>query len=175
MAIREIKHYPDSVLAKRAKPVAAVDDEVCRLIDDMFETMYAAPGVGLAAPQVGVSLRVIVMDAGQREDGQAPPLALVNPEITLAEGEAECDEGCLSVPGLLASIERYGSVTVSALDRNGEPLTIEAEGIVAIILQHEIDHLDGITILDRVGPIKRSFYKKRLKKSLAKAAAEARG
>jgi peptide deformylase len=153
VAVRPMRMLGDPVLRTPAAPVAAVDDGVRALIADMFDTMYDADGVGLAGPQVGVGQRVIVVDS--HEDGQHP-MALVNPSITWASDETERgEEGCLSIPGLREMVERSIAVTVEALDRDGAPLRIEAEGLLARILQHEVDHLDGILFLDRVSPLKR--------------------
>jgi peptide deformylase len=168
MAILTIRTYPDEVLKKQAEPVAEVDDQVRRLMDDMAETMYAAPGVGLAAPQVGVSRRIIVVDVSSSEE-RRPLLQLANPEITASAGEAEIEEGCLSLPEFLTPVRRAAEVTVKALDRNGQPVTVEADGLMAIALQHEIDHINGTLILDHARGLKREFYKKKVRKSLAKA------
>jgi len=169
MSLLAIKTYPEKVLKKKALPVDEVNADIERLIDDMFETMYAAPGVGLAAPQVGVSKRVLVIDVNVKEEGDShPPLALINPEIVSAEGEVDIEEGCLSLPGLTGMVRRAENVLVKGLDREGKPVQIEASGLLAIALQHEIDHLEGTLILDRISPLKRAFYKKKTaKKSLA--------
>jgi peptide deformylase len=169
MAIREIKKYPEKVLKQRALPVATVDDDIRRLIDDMIETMYAAPGIGLAAPQVGVSKRVIVIDVSLREEERTPVIALINPEIKALEGEIESEEGCLSLPGYIASVTRAEKVIVRGLDREGRPLEIEAEGLLCRALQHEIDHLNGTLLIDRISSIKREFFKKRFQKAMIKA------
>jgi peptide deformylase len=162
MAVREIRLLGDPVLRQKAEPVAEVDDEIRRLIADMFETMYDADGVGLAAPQVGVSLRVIVVDP---RDESVPPFALVNPEIVERAEEVERgEEGCLSIPGLREIVERSARVVVEGLDRDGLPRRIEAEGLVARILQHEIDHLDGILFIDRLSPLKRQMLLRRWQK-----------
>lgn len=168
MAVLNIRTYPDEVLKRKAEAVEAVDDKVRSLMDNMAETMYAAPGVGLAAPQVGVSKRIIVVDISSSEE-KAPLLQLANPEIVEADGEAQIEEGCLSLPGFLSPVKRFSDVTVKALDRDGNPVTIEAGGLMAIVLQHEIDHLDGTLILDRASMLKREFYRKKIKKNLAKA------
>ena len=162
MAIREIRILGDPVLRARAEPVAVVDDDVRTLIDDMLETMYAADGVGLAAPQVGVGKRVIVVDV---RDPDSPPFALVNPEIVEASEELDRgEEGCLSIPGLRDIVERPASVVVEGLDRDGKPRRIEATGLLARALQHEVDHLDGILFIDRVSPLKRQMLLNRWKK-----------
>lgn len=171
MAIREIKKYPDGVLKKKAEPVESVDEDLNRLIDDMVETMYAAPGIGLAAPQVGVSKRLIVVDVNTAYGEEASLYVLINPEIVESEGEVKSEEGCLSLPGFTVSIDRAEKVTVKALDREGKEVSIPAEGLLAMALQHEIDHLEGTLILDRTSFLKREFFKKQLKKSEAKARA----
>jgi peptide deformylase len=171
MAIREILKYPDGVLNRKAEPVENVDEDLNRLIDDMVETMYAAPGIGLAAPQVGVSKRLIVVDVKTAYGEEASLHVLINPEIVESEGEIKSEEGCLSLPGFTVSIDRFEKVTVKALDREGKEISISAEGLLAMALQHEIDHLEGTLILDRTSFLKREFYKKQLKKSEAKARA----
>ena len=169
MAVLYIEKYPSPVLKRKASPVEQVDDGVRALMDNMQETMYASSGIGLAAPQVGVSRRVIVLDVNINEGDNHPVLMLANPEITRAEGSEELEEGCLSVPEFTTVIKRSAEVTVKGLDRDGKEVTIEAASLLAIALQHEIDHLDGKLILDRASSIKREFYKKRLKKNTAKA------
>lgn len=163
MAVLEIKKYPDKVLLKEALPVISVD-EVQTLIDDMIETMYAAPGVGLAAPQVGVSRRVIVVDVSSQESGSSL-LVLINPHVVLREGSVDSEEGCLSLPDFTTKLDRAERVVVKGMDRRGNPVNVEAEGFLSIALQHEIDHLEGRLILDRSSLIKREFYKKRRSKA----------
>jgi peptide deformylase len=169
MALLDIRKYPDEVLTRKAEPVDSVDDSLRRLAEDMLETMYAAPGLGLAAPQVGVSKRLIVADVGNKEGETTDPVVLFNPEIIEAEGTIEFEEGCLSLPEFTVLVTRAERVVVRGLDREGIEVEIEAEGIMAIVLQHEIDHLEGILLLDRASMLKRQFYKKRIKKQLAKA------
>lgn len=171
MAVREIKTYPEKVLRQKAAPVGSIDGELQRLIDDMIETMYAAPGVGLAAPQVGVSQQLIVIDVSHREEDEqrTPLLVLINPVVTASEGEIESEEGCLSLPGYVTTVKRAERVSVRALDREGKPVTIEGEGLLCRALQHEIDHLDGTLLIDRISSIKREFFKKRFQKALTKA------
>ena len=171
MALRTILTFPDPRLALKAKPVPEVTDEIRQLIDDMFETMYSAEGVGLAAPQIGVLKRVIVLDCGPRPaDDERPlrpvePLALVNPVVKNAEGHIVWEEGCLSVPGYTDEVERPGRVRVEGLDRNGTPVVIEAENnLLAVCLQHEIDHLEGTLFVDHLSRLKQQMVKKRLKK-----------
>jgi peptide deformylase len=163
MAIREIRLLGDPVLRQRAEPVAAVDEDVRRLIDDMLQTMYAASGVGLAAPQVGVPQRVLVVDVNEPD---VPAFALVNPELAESGGErVRAEEGCLSIPGVSDLVERDARVVVQGLDREGEPARIEAEGLLARVLQHELDHLDGILFIDRLSPLKRQMLLRRFTKA----------
>jgi peptide deformylase len=169
--IREIIIWPDPVLKKAAAPVARVDEEIRQLIDDMAETMYAADGVGLAAPQLGISKRIVVIDTSPRQEGQKL-LHLVNPEIVKTEGETVYTEGCLSVPGEAEEVERAAKVWVKALGRDGKPFEIEGEGLLAIALQHEIDHLDGVLFVDHLSSLKRELIRKRMKKLKAERAAE---
>jgi peptide deformylase len=163
MAIREIKKFPEPVLKKKAAPVTAFDEDLQCLIDDMVETMYAAPGVGLAAPQVGVSKRLAVIDISSRDE-QYPLIVLINPSILKSEGEIEFEEGCLSIPEYTAKVTRAEQLIVGCIDREGKDVEIEAGGLLAIAIQHEIDHLDGLLFIDRISPIKREFFKKRYKK-----------
>lgn len=165
MPILEIHEYPDPILKKKSDPVAKVDASVQRLIRDMLETMYDAPGVGLAAPQVGVSRRIIVIDTS-REGEDPRPFCMVNPEVTWASEET-CDykEGCLSVPEQYADVTRPKQVRVRYLDQNGKQQEIEAEGLLATVVQHEIDHLNGILFVDRLSPLKRKMVLRKLEKS----------
>jgi len=165
MAILEIKKYPDPILRQKAVEVKDLNGSLQKLIDDMVETMYKAPGVGLAAPQVGKSLRVLVADISTKEQGY-PLIILINPEIVEAEGKIDSEEGCLSVPDYYTTIKRHKKVLVKGLDRNGKPLEIEADGLLARVLQHEIDHLNGILFIDHLSPIKKEFFKKRYKRLL---------
>ncbi len=166
MALLTILHYPDERLRRRAQPVEKVDASVVGLIDDMLETMYDAPGVGLAAPQVNVSKRVIVVDVSEDRDS---PLALVNPEIIASRDHEEMEEGCLSVPGIYENVERAAWVRVRALGRDGEMLEIEADGLLAVCLQHEIDHLDGKLFVDYLSLMKRTRIRKKLEKQRRQA------
>jgi peptide deformylase len=163
MAVLQIRKYPDPVLRQKAQPVGDIDEALRRLIQDMAETMYAAPGIGLAAPQVGVPKQVIVVDISTQEQGH-PLIALINPEILEAHGEVESQEGCLSLPEFTTTLRRAQQVLVRGLSPEGKPLELEATGLLAIALQHEIDHLQGTLILDRASLLSREFYKKRLKK-----------
>jgi len=159
----EILTFPDPRLAVKCTEVTAFDEELCRLARDMTETMYANSGVGLAAPQVGVNRRFIVVDVSGpsvREN----LIHIANPRIVQREGECESEEGCLSVPNLSALVPRSESIVVEGLDLHGKSLRIEAEGLLAICLQHELDHLDGILILDRISRLKRTLYERKARK-----------
>jgi len=161
MAILEILHFPDPRLRTRAQPVAAVDDGVRRLVDDLFETMYAAPGIGLAATQVDIHRRVLVIDVS--EDRSAPR-CFINPEIVARDGEEEMDEGCLSVPGVYDKVRRAERIRVRALDRDGNPFELEADGLLAVCIQHEMDHLDGKLFVDYLSGLKRQRIRRKLEK-----------
>lgn len=166
MSILEICTYPDPVLREHCCEVVDVsDEEIQKLIDDMVETMYAAPGIGLAANQVGKPVQIVVIDL-QRPELEHGLLVLVNPEIVSSEGSVSWEEGCLSVPDYFASVKRACTVTVRALDRNGKPIEVTGEGLMAVALQHEIDHLSGKLFIDRMGPIARDIFKRRWKKRL---------
>jgi peptide deformylase len=162
MAVLEILEFPDPRLRTEAKPVAQVTDATRALIDDMFETMYAAPGIGLAASQVNVHERILIIDLSENHD---EPRIFINPEITILDAElGEYDEGCLSVPGYYETVSRPQRVEVTALDRNGETFTRELDGLLAICLQHEIDHLNGKLFVDYLSPLKRQRIRKKLEK-----------
>jgi peptide deformylase len=162
MAGLEIRLLGDPVLRERAAEVGEVDAELRRLAQDMFEAMYEADGVGLAAPQVGISRRIIVVDP--REDG-VTSRAIINPRVvTASAGTDKAEEGCLSIPGVRDVVERAATVTVEGLDLEGRPITIDADGLHARVLQHEIDHLDGVLFLDRLSPLKRRLALKRWEK-----------
>jgi len=167
MAVLEIITYPHPLLKKRCETVTQIDEEVKELIRDMRETMYGAGGIGLAACQVGVSRRVIVLDVSPM-DPQHSYFALINPEIISEEGEIDHEEGCLSVPDCLEKVKRKEKVCVKGLSPEGVELEIKGDGILAIALQHEIDHTQGILILDRVSRLKREIYRNRLKKEKRK-------
>lgn len=165
MALLEILKYPDPRLSKVARPVSNVTDATVQLISDMLETMYAAPGVGLAATQVGVLQRIVVLDV-DHENPRTNVYKLVNPFITHSEGQLVWEEGCLSVVDFTAEVRRAEHVQVVALDEHGKERTIEAEGLLAVALQHEIDHLDGKLFIDRISRLKRDLYTRRRKKML---------
>ncbi|GLI54309.1 peptide deformylase [Thermodesulfovibrio yellowstonii] len=162
MAILEIKKYPDEVLKKKAETISEINGDLQKLIDNMIETMYNANGIGLAAPQVGVLKRLIVVDTSPREQNQSL-IVLINPEITDSDGEILSEEGCLSLPGFTTRLKRKERVIVKGLDRNGKEIEIEATGLLARALQHEIDHLDGILLIDKISPLKRELFRKKFK------------
>lgn len=164
-----ILEYPDPRLRTKAQPVAAVDDRIRQLIDDMFETMYAAPGIGLAATQVDVHERVVTIDIS--EDG-SEPLALINPEIVAKDGIEKTQEGCLSVPGIFENVERADWIKLAYLDRDGQPQSLEADGLLAVCIQHECDHLDGKLFVDYLSSLKRNRARKRLQKQQAQQQAQ---
>ena len=167
MAILHICTYPEEILRQPAEPVTDIDEEVVRLVDHMAETMYSAPGIGLAATQVGVAKQVLVADIAARKP-ESELIVLINPEIVAAEGEVFFEEGCLSVPDYQAEVKRHEKITVRGLNLKGEEVEIEAEGLLAIVLQHEIDHLNGKLFIDRLSKLKRDLYKRRMRKKLAK-------
>lgn len=164
MSILNILRYPDPILKKKSEPVTEITQEIQRLIDDMAETMYAAPGVGLAAPQVGRSVRVIVIDVNSKEEQKRDLISIINPEIIERSGEIDWEEGCLSIPDYSADVKRAERVIVSGLDREGKKKIIVGEELLSVVLQHEIDHLDGMLFIDRLGPIKRDLVKRKLRK-----------
>jgi peptide deformylase len=161
MALLQILHYPDERLHRIAEPVTRVDDTIRRLIDDMAETMYAAPGIGLAATQVDVHKRVIVIDISETHDSL---LALINPTLVRAQGQAEHEEGCLSVPGIYDKVTRAERITITALDRDGRPFTLDAEGLLAVCIQHEMDHLQGRVFVEYLSRLKQNRIRQKLKK-----------
>ena len=163
----KIYTYPDPILKKQAEPVVTIDDEIQNLVDNMGKVMYEAPGIGLAANQVGVAKRVIVFDIDYREKGRDLTV-LINPSIVLAEDKTEFEEGCLSVPDFQDKITRKKYIKVKGVDRHGKPIDIEAEDLLAICIQHEIDHLNGKLILDHVSLLKRNLYKKKIEKLMKK-------
>ncbi len=158
MAVLKLQKYGSPLLREKAMPVNKVDDEIRELVNDMIETMYAEGGVGLAAPQVGISKRIIVIDNEEKE-----VLVLINPVIVKRAGEVKEEEGCLSIPGVYSPVRRSSLITVEALDLNEKKIQITKEGFLAIVLQHEIDHLDGYLFIDRISPAKRLMLKEQLK------------
>lgn len=161
MAVMTILKYPDERLRTVAQPVKQVDDNLRRVIDDMFETMYGSQGVGLAATQVDVHQRLFIADCSENQD---EPLVFINPEIIERDGIHENEEGCLSFPGVYAKVERAGEITVRALDRDGNSFDKKADGLLAICIQHEIDHLNGKLFVDYLSPLKRDRIRKKLEK-----------
>lgn len=165
----KIYTYPDPILRKRSSIVENIDGNTQILIDEMAKTMYSAPGIGLAAVQIGQPVRLIVYDVAQQwHDDNTKPSVLINPEIIMAEGEVVHEEACLSVLDFSAEVKRSAKIKVRGVDRNGDPVDIEAEDLLAICLQHEIDHLNGVLFIDHISSLKRSLYKKRIKKGLKK-------
>jgi len=161
MATLTILHFPDPRLRIKAEPVAALTEAHRRLMDDMLETMYAAPGIGLAATQVGVNQRIIVLDVSETGD---QPQCFANPEIPFKEGTEVMQEGCLSVPGVYEEVERAERIRFRALDRQGKPVEFDADGLLAVCIQHEIDHLDGRLFVDYLSDLKRQRIRKRIEK-----------
>jgi peptide deformylase len=171
MAIRTILEFPDQRLRTRAQPVTQFDAELGRLIDDMFESMYAAPGIGLAATQVDVHKRLLVIDVSEARN---EPLVFINPEILSREGEAETEEGCLSVPGIFDEVKRAAKVRVRAQDRTGAVFENDYEGVLAVCVQHEMDHLEGKLFVDYLSDLKRQRIRKKLEKERKQRATRAR-
>lgn len=168
MAKREILHFPDPRLRNVAEPVEVVDDDIRQLVDDMFETMYDAPGIGLASIQINVPRRVIVVDVSE---DKSSPLCFINPEILSKEGEESMDEGCLSVPDIFETVKRAEKIRVRALDRDGNAFEMDADGLLAVCIQHEIDHLDGKLFVDYLSNLKRQRIRKKLEKQSRQAVA----
>ncbi len=161
MALLEILKHPDPRLRKKSVPVTIVDDEVRRLVDDMFETMYSAPGIGLASIQINDPRSIVVIDISEEKN---QPLCLINPTITNSSGESVHEEGCLSLPGIYENVVRAEEVTIQALDRDGSPLKIEADGVLAICIQHELEHLEGKLFVDHLSRLKQQRIRKKLEK-----------
>ena len=161
MALLKVLHFPDPRLRRKARPVDAVTDATRRLADDMLETMYAEHGIGLAAVQVDIAQRIVVIDLSEERDR---PLVLINPELLETSGEEEMEEGCLSVPGFTAPVRRRERVRVRALDRAGEAFELDADGLLAVCIQHELDHLDGKLFVDYLSPLKRERVAEQLRK-----------
>jgi len=166
MALRKILKYPDPILRQEAEPVTAFDDELKTLVADMVETMYDAPGVGLAANQIGVLKQIVVIDITGSEAVEKELVTLINPKITNGEGEDEDEEGCLSVVDLTAKVKRFTTIQVEAQDLDGKPLNFTAEEFYARVIQHEVDHLNGHLFIDWISSLKRALYKKKRKKQL---------
>ncbi len=171
MAVLPILHYPDDRLRRASKPVGTITDETQALIDDMIETMYAAPGVGLAAPQVGVSQQIMVVDISVGKDPEAL-YVMINPRIVKKEGEIKEEEGCLSVPEFSEGVPRAASLEVRYLTREGREQTLVADGLLAKAIQHEVDHLNGRLFLDRLSPLKRDMIKRKIRKAIRQGSYE---
>jgi peptide deformylase len=167
MAVLPIIKLPDPVLRQEAREITEINGKLQRLIDDMAETMYAAPGIGLAANQVSVLRRLIVFDVSQKEGGPRKLQVVLNPCIAAGEGQIVHEEGCLSVADFAAEVRRHAKVLIKGLDREGKPIEIIGEGLLAVVLQHEIDHLNGILFIDHLSRLKRGLYLRRLKKQAA--------
>jgi peptide deformylase len=175
MALRPVLQYPDKRLAHKAEPIDSISDEIRQLAQDMCDVMYDEPGIGLAATQVGEAVRLIVVDTDWKDDEgehEKNPLILINPELSERDGKVLWKEGCLSVPDFEAEVERSARVLMRALDLDGKPVEIRAEGLQAVCFQHEVDHLDGILFIDRISRLKRSRYALRRKKQLQREAEE---
>jgi peptide deformylase len=177
MTVREILYYPEhkETLTQECEPVEEVTDETRELVDDLIETMTEANGVGLAAPQIGELKRITVINVSEQQPEHADPFVLINPEIVEKSGELEWEEGCLSFPGLYEKVERAAEVTVEATNRAGERYTIEGQGLLAVALQHEIDHLDGVLFIDHLSLLKRRMALKEYRKIRNKMEAEETG
>jgi peptide deformylase len=171
MSVLSVLEYPDPRLRTKARPVATVDDAVRRLVEDLLETMYAAPGIGLAATQVDVHERILVLDISTTKDD---PRCFINPEIVMQEGSALHEEGCLSVPGINEDVERAEKIRVRALNRDGQPFELEAEGLMAVCIQHEMDHLDGKLFVDYLSELKRLRIRKKALKQRKREPADGR-
>ncbi len=159
LSLLDILIYPDSQLRKHAAVVPNVDGRVASLVDDMLDTMYDAPGIGLAATQINVHEKIVVIDVSEEGDS---PITLINPEILETHGAGEMQEGCLSIPGVYETIKRHSDVRVSAIDREGRPFELEADGVLAVCIQHEIDHLNGKLFVDYLSPLKRNRIRKKM-------------
>ena len=169
MALLPILTYPDPRLSSKSSPVETINMEIRRLLDDMAETMYDAPGVGLAAAQVGVNVRAIVVDIAAQEEDSPGLLKLINPEIKFSEGQQIGEEGCLSIPGFVSLVKRKQRVIVRGVNEKGKHAEIDASGLLARVLQHEIDHINGILFIDRLSRLKRELFKKRIDKAFRRS------
>lgn len=171
MALLDIHTYPDPLLRRKAEPVHTVDRDIRKFIDDMVETMYDAPGIGLAANQVGRLLRLLVIDL-QKPDSEYKLIVLANPCIVATEGETTYEEGCLSVPEFFSKVKRHEKITVRGMDQHSNKVEVQADGLLSIALQHEMDHLDGKLFIDRLSFVARDLFKRKWKKKLKDSAAE---
>jgi len=170
MSILRIITYPDPKLRKKSTPVKKINADIEKLLDDMAETMYDAPGVGLAAPQVGFNLRICIIDVSPKEENSHGLIELINPMIISSQGVQIEEEGCLSIPGFACEVKRKAKVRVRAINRGGEPFEMEGTGLLARAFQHEIDHLDGVLFIDRLSKLRRELLKKKIEKALGKEA-----
>lgn len=167
MSILKILQYPDPILREKCKPVSSIDKRIQKILSDMAETMYEAPGIGLAASQIGIKERLIVVDVGTDDEEKRTGrlYKIVNPEIVEKKGKTEYEEGCLSLPGVKDIVKRSAEVSIKGLDENGKEISLDADGLLAICLQHEIDHLNGILFIDHLSRLKREIIKSKLLKS----------
>ncbi len=176
MALREVLKFPDKRLREISAPIDEITDEIRELSNDMLEVMYDEPGIGLAAPQLGESVRLIVVDTEwTEEDAERKPLVLINPEIAESEGKIAWNEGCLSVPDYEAEVQRSENVRLRALDLEGQEIEIDATGLQSVCFQHEIDHLDGVLFIDRISRLKRNLYVQKRKKQIRRELEEDAG
>ena len=167
MTLHKILEYPDPILRESTKPIEVFDEHLVQLAKDMAETMYEAPGIGLAAPQIGRSVKFIVVDISRQNEEVGAYLSMANPVITAHEGHQLDEEGCLSLPELTSNVKRFKKITVSYQDLTGKPQEMTVEDRFAVVLQHEIDHINGILFIDHLSPLKRALYKKKVKKWLS--------
>lgn len=168
MPVLDILTYPNPILKKRSSEVDNIDDPILRLIEDMAETMYEAPGVGLAAPQVGFSMRVIVVDVEHNDNGNRNLIEIINPVITHSEGSLKSEEACLSIPGFTAEVVRKSDIVVEGVNRDGKEISIEANDLLSRVIQHEIDHLNGVLFIDRLSRLQRELMKKKVRRAFSK-------
>lgn len=161
MSLLDILYFPDAQLRRTAEAVSNVDGQVAKLVDQMLETMYEAPGIGLAATQVNVHQRIVVIDVSENND---TPLTFINPQILHSDGQAEMQEGCLSIPGVYENVKRPSDVRIAAINREGDPFEMDADGLLAVCIQHEVDHLNGKLFVDYLSPLKRNRIRKRMEK-----------
>jgi len=164
MSLKDILIYPEKKLRKKSQPIEKIDKKIQKLLDDLAETMYHAPGVGLAAPQIGENLRALVVDISTKDE-ENNLMELINPEIKYSSGTQSSEEGCLSIPGYYSNITRKKTITVEALDRNGDKIEIQAEDLLSRVLQHEIDHLDGTLFFDKMPKLKKELFIKKIDKA----------
>lgn len=167
MPVLDILTYPNPILKKRSSEVETIDGSVLGLIENMAETMYEAPGVGLAAPQVGYSLRVIVVDVEHNDEGNKNLIEIINPVITERRGSLKSEEACLSIPGFTAEIVRKAEIVVEGINKDGKEITVEAKDLLSRVIQHEIDHLDGVLFIDRLSRLQRELMRKKVKRAFS--------